>query len=245
MSSEPRAYEQKIRAERRRETRRRIVEATVGLHREVGPAKTTIAEVARRAGVSRLTVYHHFPDETELFAACQGLFMELNPPPDLGPAMLLADPIERIREALHMLYRWYRQAAPVTDKVQHDRRTVPALDALMRRTGDAQHDRTARLLASGFHRRGKPAERLRCVVRLALDFWTWRRLTSEGLNDAEAAEVMTGVIATLGSRGEKGSNGSPMRSGTTRPVSTKSRATGTGAQGKGVVGRGSRRLRQA
>ena len=67
MSSEKRKYELKARAERQRETRRRIVDATVALHEEVGPAKTTVAEIARRAGVQRLTVYNHFPDDGELY----------------------------------------------------------------------------------------------------------------------------------------------------------------------------------
>lgn len=59
-----RKYELKKRAERLAETRRRITEATVELHRTVGPAATQINEVARRAGVQRMTVYNHFPDES-------------------------------------------------------------------------------------------------------------------------------------------------------------------------------------
>ncbi|MCY7302061.1 MAG: TetR/AcrR family transcriptional regulator, partial [Thermoleophilia bacterium] len=38
--------------------------------RTVGPAATQISEIARRAGVQRVTVYNHFPDEASLFAAC-------------------------------------------------------------------------------------------------------------------------------------------------------------------------------
>ena len=67
MSSESRKYELKARAEKQADTRRRIVEATSELHEEVGPARTTVAEIARRAGVQRLTVYNNFPNETELF----------------------------------------------------------------------------------------------------------------------------------------------------------------------------------
>ena len=49
MSSGKRKYEQKARAEAQAETRRKIVEATAQLHEEVGPARTTVAEIARRA----------------------------------------------------------------------------------------------------------------------------------------------------------------------------------------------------
>jgi AcrR family transcriptional regulator len=192
-----RKYELKARAERQRETRRRIVNATFQLHGEVGPARTTVAEVARRARVSRLTVYQHFPDDAELFAACQTRFLELNPLPDLDHAMAFADPAKRVRETLRLLYRRYRQTEPITGKIQRDRHGMPALDALLERTGDEQLDRTAELLAAGFRRRGKHGERLRSLVRLAVDFWTWKRLVGDGLDDAEAAGLMTQVITAL------------------------------------------------
>src|SRR5919202_517624 len=48
-----RKYELKKRAEQLAETRRRITEATVELHKTVGPAATQISEVARRAGALR------------------------------------------------------------------------------------------------------------------------------------------------------------------------------------------------
>ena len=57
-----RKYELKKRAESQRETHLRIVEATMELHREKGPARTSMSEVARRAGVERRTLYRHFPD---------------------------------------------------------------------------------------------------------------------------------------------------------------------------------------
>src|SRR5829696_4877227 len=73
-SMKTRKYEQKRRAEQQAETRRRIVEAVVALHREVGPARTTISAIAERAGVERLTVYRHFADETAMFQACSAHF---------------------------------------------------------------------------------------------------------------------------------------------------------------------------
>jgi hypothetical protein len=38
---------------------------------------------------------------------------------------------------------------------------------------------------------------LRALVRLALDFWTWRRLKDEGLDDAAAADLIAELIAAL------------------------------------------------
>ena len=80
-----RKYELKRRAERQEETRRRIVEAAIELHRTKGPARTTLTDIARLAGVQRNTLYRHFPDERAIGLACSGLYMELNPPPDPAP----------------------------------------------------------------------------------------------------------------------------------------------------------------
>ena len=36
------------------------------------PAATTVTDIAERAGVGRVTVYRHLPDETALAGACSG-----------------------------------------------------------------------------------------------------------------------------------------------------------------------------
>src|SRR5438132_12455828 len=100
MSSETRKYALKARAEKQAETRRRIVEATAALHTEVGPAQTTVAEIARRAGVQRLTVYNNFPDEKALFDACGAYWLAENPPPDPTPALDTKTQTERQRAAV-------------------------------------------------------------------------------------------------------------------------------------------------
>jgi AcrR family transcriptional regulator len=189
MSIEKRKYELKSRAAAQQQTRERIVAATMELHKEVGPALTTVTEVARRAGVQRLTVYNNFPDEAELFGACQAHWMQLHPLPDLAAALAADDPAERVRATLRGYYRWYRETEPMAQNIQRDRGAVPALDSLMQRTADARLDQLADTLAAGF---GVSEER-RALVRLALDFWTWRRLSHEGLADDAAADLMTGV----------------------------------------------------
>src|SRR2546421_8935654 len=77
-----RKYELKKRAERQEETRRRIVEAAIHLHRTKGPARTTFSDIAALAGVQRHTLYRYFPDERQMGLACSGHHFELNPPPD-------------------------------------------------------------------------------------------------------------------------------------------------------------------
>ena len=71
-----RPYKLGKRADRQAQTRRRIVEAAVDLHSTVGPAQTTVAQIAERAGVQRHTYYAHFPTEWDLVLACSGLALE-------------------------------------------------------------------------------------------------------------------------------------------------------------------------
>jgi AcrR family transcriptional regulator len=191
-----RKYELKARAESQQRTRERIVAATMELHEEVGPAKTTVAEIARRADVQRLTVYNHFPEDIELFGACQAHWMKLHPLPDLSPALALPDPIERVRAALRGFYGWYRETAPMAEKIQRDRGAVPALDGLMERTADARLAKLTEALTAGFGDRGRRAHRRRTLIRLALDFWTWRRLDREGLEGDAAADLMTEAVGS-------------------------------------------------
>src|SRR4030081_3030652 len=125
MSSESRKYELKARAEKQAATRRRIVEATSELHEEVGPARTTVAEIARRAGVQRLTVYNNFPDEAELLDARGEQAMDKNSPPNPTQALRIDDPEQRLQAVLEPLYRWYRKNARSSENLQRDRLVMP------------------------------------------------------------------------------------------------------------------------
>jgi AcrR family transcriptional regulator len=190
MSSEKRKYELKARAEGQEDTRRRIVQATMELHQEVGPARTTIAEIARRAGVNRVTVYNHFPEESELVAACQRHYLSLHPPPDLADELAIEDPAQRVRAVLRSLYRSYREREPMAVKILRDRSAVPALDELLAHTMDPAQAGLIDAVAASLGR----GRRKRALVALALDFWTWHRLTSEGLSDNEAADLMAQLL---------------------------------------------------
>jgi AcrR family transcriptional regulator len=200
VSTQTRRYELKARAERQEETRRRIVEATEQLHEEVGPARTTVAEIARRAGVQRLTVYNHFPDEAELFAACSKSYMSAHPFPDLDDAFALEDPSERVHVVLRRVYARYRETEPMIGKIQRDRLLMPALDAQASHSIDARMAELSSGLASGFPARGRGRKPLQATLRLALDFWTWRRLDREGLDDSAAAKLMADLVAASAAR---------------------------------------------
>jgi AcrR family transcriptional regulator len=189
VSTQKRHYELKVRAEAQQATRARIAAAAAALHEEVGIAKTTVADIARRAGVQRLTVYNHFPDLNALLPACSAHWLAEHPRPDLEPALALEDPAERLRAALTALYGWYRETSAMQRRVFGERSTVPELDAWMARSTDQALAALATALSAGFERPDA-----RALVALALDFWTWQRLEREGLDDRAAAELMAGLV---------------------------------------------------
>jgi AcrR family transcriptional regulator len=184
-----RTYTLKRRAEKQAETRRRIVEAAVGLHTSVGPALTTISMVAERAGVQRHTLYAHFPDERSLYLACSGFTMERDPLPDAEPWRAIEDRRERLRVGLSAVYGWYERNAELAGCVLRDAEYHPLTKEIAdMRFGPyirAYHDVLGAELTT----------KQRAVLRLALGFFTWRTLVREsGLKQAAAAEAMVRAI---------------------------------------------------
>ena len=199
--AEKRKYEMKKRAERHRETRRRIVDATVELHLTRGPANTTISEIAQCAGVNRLTVYNHFPDITDLLKACSRSWTERHPAPDPTPWAQISDPQVRLRTALADLYGFYASTEPMRANVLRDAQTMPELAALLEGSVVPYLEEVRDVLAGGWEVRGKVRERLRATLALALDFHTWRSLErGSGLSRREAVETMLEAVRSSASR---------------------------------------------
>jgi hypothetical protein len=146
--------------------------------------------------VTRLTVYNHFADLSELLPACAAHYDRLHPMPDLGGVLAQAEPGERVRGALARLYGWYRETEPMYGKLFSDRATVPELDRFLEQSIDRMQAELADDLAAAFGLRGRRAQRTGALIRLALDFWTWRRLSREGLDDEAAADLMAAAIAS-------------------------------------------------
>lgn len=195
MSDEKRQYRMKRRAEQEAETRQRITEAAVSLHGSLGPAQTSVSAVAERAGVRRSTVYRHFPDEAALFGACSAHWAAANPPPDVTAWARVADPGERLDAALAELYAYYRRTAGMIEKLLRDEEAVPVVAELMGAFW-ALLDSAADSLLAGRGLRGKARQRTRAAIGHALAFATWQDLTAkQGLSDAEAAALMSGLVA--------------------------------------------------
>jgi AcrR family transcriptional regulator len=180
------------RAEQVDQTRQRIVEATVELHGSVGPASTTIAAVAEAAGVTRLTVYRHFPDEDALFGACSAHWISRQQLPDPGAWSRIGDPAARLRAGLADLYRFYRDGAGMLTCLYRD---LAALPEEYQRALRDQDTLFGDILTAPFGSTSDDRRRLRAVTGHAISFWTWRSLClDQGLTDAEAVDAMTGMV---------------------------------------------------
>jgi AcrR family transcriptional regulator len=166
------------------ETERRIVDAAVGLHTSVGPARTSVAAVAERAGVQRHTVYAHFPDRLSLFNACSAHWREKHPFPVVEELAAIDDPAERLRRGLDALYAWYEQ-------VEHDLalfiRDADAVPAEVRAADQHARHRLRAVLEKAWPTR-RP---VRAAIGHALQFETWRSLCRrEGLSRRAAVAAM-------------------------------------------------------
>ena len=190
-----RKYELKRRAEHQERTRQRIVEAALGLHGTVGPAKTTISAIAERAGVRRMTVYRHFPDERALFEACTTHGYAAYPPPDPALWKEIADPEERLRRGLGELYAYYRLTGSMWVKFLRDADEIPVLAELGVAPYLGYLEMVREVLAVGWGVRGKRRERLVAALGHALELQSWISLTErQGLDDEQAVNFMVRTV---------------------------------------------------
>lgn len=181
-----RTYTKRRRAEQEAETRRRIVEATMALHEEVGPRETSISAVAERAGVQRLTVYRHFPDDFALFQACTSSWLERNPPPAADKWSGGRSPADTTRQALVAIYRYYRRTAPMWNVAYRDLELVPALEGPMAEF-HAYLDSVRDQLVDLWGTEGARRRRLRATLGHLLRFTSWQTQKEQGMRDPEMA----------------------------------------------------------
>lgn len=192
---EKRKYTLRKRAENQEETRARIVEATMALHEELGPRHTTVSAISERAGVQRLTVYRHFPDDAALFQACTSCWLERHPPPPAVQPRVVPDR-EGCRHGLEALYRYYRANRRMLAASYRDVDVVEAMQEPMRNLDAYVASYRDALLAcwklsAAAKRRAQP------VLTLAVSFASWQTLEREGQSDAEMANLVLDWLASL------------------------------------------------
>jgi AcrR family transcriptional regulator len=185
-----RTYTLKRRAEHQDQTRQKIVDATIELHQSIGAAQTTISEIANRAGVGRVTVYRHFPDEESLFHACSGHYFSQHPFPDTARWRQIPDPLERLKTALHESYAWHQENAQMIGMALAEARDLPVMAPY-----HAYWDAAAETLAAAWRTRGQRRKNKKAAITLALSFDTHRTLTHEQqLTTEQAITLMTQLV---------------------------------------------------
>ncbi len=193
-----RKYQLKRRAKLQEETRQRIVEAAVYLHQTVGGAKASISAIAELAGVERLTVYRHFPDERSLMLACTSHYQAANPPPDPGSWHSIDDVEQRLRRGLTEIYAFHRRTEQMSIHALHDMEEKPVLREVLA-PYFAYWEQVRDVLASAWGTQNATCStRIHAAIGHAISFQTWRSLIREqGLEDAEAVELMASMLRCL------------------------------------------------
>jgi AcrR family transcriptional regulator len=188
-----RRYELKRRAERQDETRQRIVEATIELHKTIGAAQTTVSEIAKRAGVGRVTVYRHFPDEEMLLYACSGHYFSQHPFPEIERWRQIADPHERLRTGLRETYAWHAENREMIEMALAEARELPMMAPY-----HSFWNQAAEVLTAPWHLRGRRRSNLKAAIALALSFDTHRTLTREQqLTEDHSIELMVRLVESV------------------------------------------------
>lgn len=190
-SIKQRTYRKVKRAEDEQRTRARIVDAAEALHAEVGPADTTISAIAERAGVTRATVYRHFPDDESLFLACSGQWLSRQVLPDPDGWDAHDDPFAVLHSGLTDIYRYFRDGQPMLTSVLRDAAAVPARVTEARLAQErAWRERLTRGLP------GRRRKTVQAAVAHATSFGTWRSLCVDlGLSNASAVDLMVAMTA--------------------------------------------------
>ncbi|QJD59914.1 TetR family transcriptional regulator [Pseudomonas sp. gcc21] len=92
--------------EEAQETRNQIIQAAGVCFHKKGISRTSLAEIAAAAGVTRGAIYWHFEDKTELLAALlETAHMPLQPLGEASRNEGEPDPLGRLRELLVMIFR--------------------------------------------------------------------------------------------------------------------------------------------
>ncbi len=170
----------------------------MALHRERGVADTTITEIAERAGVQRLTVYNHFPDEVALLEGCSSHWEALHPLPDASAWDTIVNLEQRLRTALRDLYAFFEETEPMTEKFLRDASLVPAISDLLDRSWHP-YFREARDIVARATGSRRPSRSLLAAIALALDFHTWRTLNRGGLSREDAIDVAVAAVLAVDS----------------------------------------------
>jgi len=158
------------------------------LHGTLGPAHTSVVQIAERAGIQRHTFYAHFPDERDLLLACSGLAVERDPLPGMAQAGKLPAGRDRIRSGLEEFYGWYERNARLVACVLRDAEYHDLTREMVELRIGPAFDEGRRILGQGLDKRSL------ALLDIALDFSSWRLLSRAHDTRAAAALMADAII---------------------------------------------------
>jgi AcrR family transcriptional regulator len=175
-------------------TRQRITDAAMRLHTSIGPSEASISAIAEEAGVTRLTLYRHFPSKDELFRACMTHWRSLHPPPDPDRWAGIPDFERRLRSALAELYGWYGENGGDLFPIYRDADHTPESNREARRR---TNERQADAILGDLEVSASIERQLRAATGHVVAFWTWHSLAAQGLSPREAAELASDFVLAV------------------------------------------------
>jgi AcrR family transcriptional regulator len=192
-----RSYRLQRRAVKQAETHLALARAAFELHSSVGPSRTTVSAIAEKAGVQRLTVYRHFPDEEAIFNACSAYSFGQDPPPNPETWRSIIEPEVRLRTALLHLYSYYRRKRQLLANLYRDAE-MPVVAAALARRREVLAKGVAVLAQGWLDPDSGTARLLVAAIGHALEFTTWLSLVeNQGLSDEEAVETMLVFVRSV------------------------------------------------
>jgi AcrR family transcriptional regulator len=182
-----RTYRKRARAQQEDETRQRIVDAAIELHQTTGIMGSSIAAIAERAGVGRVTVYRHFPDYDAIIHACTTHYMGINPPPQVTDWEALVDPEVLLPTVVADVYDYFQANEPMFTQGATNSIYIPYLAERMVEIGMYWTGIRDWLITRLLNER-MPTQDQAALVGLLLSFTGWQALVRQQQLSFDAAK---------------------------------------------------------
>jgi AcrR family transcriptional regulator len=181
------------------DTKEKIVLCARSLFLERGIKKTSVEDVARAAGITRITVYRHFKDKKELvresFLRVERVFLEGLAELKRNPGSGWESALDRIGEKLSALP--HGNVSALSDELK---RLYPDVSASIQEvrvsTLNGMFDQLSRLAKrQGLLRQGLNRQIVQAVFwELVINFFDNPRFKVAGLSDAELYNTMKNIL---------------------------------------------------
>lgn len=200
----------RIRAAQREFTRSRLVEAAIEVFSERGYARSTVDEIAERAGATRATFYLHFKSKSEILGDLMGrgeehfhrVYQDLSP--------LASEPtLEGVREWLANAMREWDAVADWARPIQEAAIIEPEIHAIQEKRDALQINELADALRGGAPSLSpRDAEIYASILLAPLRYYFQVHIRGERFNKNRVLDVMAASWLSVISRAQHSKKGS-------------------------------------